>query len=66
MSTDKDNVFSIMQLRDPDEAFLNAICRGLEEPYDYMYMYSKDGLDYFKHVVTREYISFEQEVYEIG
>jgi PHP family Zn ribbon phosphoesterase len=58
----KVSVFSPLSIRDSEQAFLNAICRGLKEPFNYMYMYSNDGHDYFKHIVTREYISFEQEV----
>ncbi len=42
----------------PEEAFKNAIAKGMSNPEDFMYMYSKDGLDYFKHKDTREYISF--------
>lgn len=56
------SIFSPLSIRDSEQAFLNAICRGLKEPFNYMYMHSKDGHDYFKHIVTREYISFEQEV----
>ncbi|MFA5719942.1 MAG: hypothetical protein WC939_02645 [Acholeplasmataceae bacterium] len=66
MEVDGSSVFSSLQLRDPDEAFLNAVCKGLKKPYDYMYMYSKDGHDYFKHIVTREYLKFEQEIYDFG
>lgn len=45
-------------LRDSQKAFENAINKGLDYHY-YMYMYSKDGQDYFKHINTREYVSFK-------
>lgn len=41
-------------------AFDNAIKRGLKNPDDYMYMYTKKGRDYFKHILTRKYKSFPQ------
>ena len=44
--------------RDPEEAFSNAIKKGLKNPDDYMYMYSNNNKDYFKHIDTREYIEF--------
>ena len=44
--------------RDPEEAFENAIKKGLKNPDDYMYMYSDNNKDYFKHIDTREYIEF--------
>ena len=44
--------------RDPEEAFSNAIKKGLKNPDDYMYMYSDNNKDYFKHIDTREYIEF--------
>ena len=45
-------------VRDPELAFDNAIKKGMEKPWDYMYMYSDPKFDYFKHCVTREYITF--------
>lgn len=49
----------------PTIAFANAIERGLltdNKSYDnyagnYMYMYTEKEVDYFKNIVTREYIS---------
>jgi hypothetical protein len=43
--------------RDSREAFDNAIRQGLD-PDLHMYMYSTDQQDYFKHVDTREYVSY--------
>jgi hypothetical protein len=40
-------------------AFERAIKQGLKNPEDYMYMYTKDGKDYFKHIDTREYKKFK-------
>jgi len=42
-------------------AFENAISKGLKNPGDFMYMYSKDNKDYFKNIIDRSYINFEQE-----
>ena len=44
--------------RQPDEAFENAIKKGLKNPESWMYMYSDDKNDYFKHQETREYIHY--------
>jgi hypothetical protein len=46
-------------VRDHKEAFENAKLKGLEKPNEYMYMYSKDGLDYFKNINFRNYINFK-------
>ena len=54
----KDN--TIMYARDHKEAFENAKLKGLNDPENYMYMYSKDTKDYFKNISFRNYISFEQ------
>jgi len=47
-------------IRNPNVAFKNAIARGLINPEQWMYMYSssKKGIDFFKHHITREYITF--------
>lgn len=50
-----------MQYLDSDEAFENAIKRGLKNPEAYMYMYSINGRDYFKDIDNRNYISFKIE-----
>ena len=49
-----------MIIRDPQEAFENAIKKGLKAD-DYMYMYSADGYDFFKHIDTRLYVKFKYE-----
>lgn len=43
-----------------ERAFENAISKGLKNPEKYMFMYSSNGQDHFKHIDTREYISFSQ------
>ena len=45
---------------DPDAAFKDAISKGLTNPQDYMYMYTKDGKNYFKHIDTRKYETFNK------
>ena len=47
--------------RDHIKAFNNAKSKGLKNPEDYMYMYSRDDTDYFKNINFRNYISFNQE-----
>ena len=50
-----------MKIREnPDDAFENAIKRGMKNPEDWMYMYSENNKDYFKHIDTRNYKSFPQ------
>lgn len=57
----ENSIFAGMQIReDPDDAFYNAIKRGMKNPDDWMYMYSENGRDYFKHSVTRSYKSYPQ------
>lgn len=46
-----------MIIRDFEQAFENAISKGLK-PAKYMYMYSDEQYDYFKHVDTREYVKY--------
>ena len=45
---------------DPGAAFKDAISKGLKNPEDYMYMYTKDGKNYFKHIDTRKYETFNK------
>ena len=52
------SVFSSLSMRDPKEAFENAIKNGLKNPEKYMYMNSEKGKDYFKHVDTGNYKEF--------
>ena len=47
-------------LKDSQSAFENAKRKGLTNPSEYMYMYSKDNKDYFKNINFRNYISFNQ------
>ncbi len=57
----KESIFAGMQIREnPDEAFDNAIKRGMKHPEDWMYMYSENGRDYFKHCDIRCYKSYPQ------
>jgi len=49
-----------MYQRDSNEAFTNAKAKGLDNPQDYMYMYSLKEKDFFKNIMDRKYISFEQ------
>jgi hypothetical protein len=51
---------SHMYSRDPKKAFENAKAKGLKDPQNYMYMYSKDKKDYFKNIMLRNYINFSQ------
>ena len=46
---------------DHKDAFENAISKGLNIPTDFMYMYSKDNKDYFKNIMDRSYINFEND-----
>ena len=41
------------------EAFENAISQGLNTD-NYMFMCSSDGIDYFKHSITRQTITFKR------
>ena len=46
----KDSVFAGMKIREnPEEAFENAIKRGMKNPDDWMYMYAEKNKDYFKN-----------------
>lgn len=57
----ENSIFANVQIREnPDDAFENAIKRGMKNPNDWMYMYSKNGRDYFKHCDTRCYKSYPQ------
>ena len=49
-----------MYQRDSDKAFENAKSKGLKKPFEYMYMYSQDNKDFFKNIMDRKYINFEQ------
>jgi hypothetical protein len=54
-----------MYQRDSNKAFENAKSKGLNNPQDFMYMYSKHfylkpSKDYFKNINFRTYINFDQ------
>lgn len=59
MDKNDESIFSSLDIRDPQQAFQNAINSGLKNPQDYMYMHSDKENDYFKHKDTRNYISFK-------
>lgn len=50
-----------MEYRNSNEAFENAIKSGLENPENYMYMYSIGKNDYFKNMLTRKYRCIERK-----
>ena len=52
----KENIYE----RDSNKAFENAKLKGLNKPEDFMYMYSKENKDFFKNIMDRKYVSFEQ------
>ncbi|MBP3255641.1 MAG: hypothetical protein J6M60_04035 [Clostridia bacterium] len=57
----KGSIFEGIKMREnTDDAFENAIKRGMKNPDDWMYMYSEKNKDYFKNYYTREYISYPQ------
>ncbi len=56
----KENIFINIYQRDSNKAFENAKSKGLNKPGDFMYMYSKDEKDFFKNIMDRKYVSFEQ------
>jgi len=49
-----------MYQRDSNKAFENAKSKGLDKPQDFMYMYSIKEKDFFKNIMDRKYISFNQ------
>jgi len=50
----------VKNAKDSQEAFENAISKGLDKPEDFMYMYSQENKDFFKNIMDRKYINFEQ------
>jgi len=52
---------STMYQRNSNKAFENAKSKGLNEPSEYMYMYSQANKDYFKNINFRNYISFDND-----
>ena len=55
-----------MIMRDSEIVFENAIKNGLNAE-EYMYMYSDEMVDYFKHINTRNYekIDYKIELWQI-
>lgn len=57
----KGSIFEGMKIREnPDDAFENAIKKGMKNPNDWMYMYSSKGKDYFKNYFSRGYKAYPQ------
>lgn len=55
------SIFEGMKIREnPNDAFENAIKRGMKNPDDWMYMYSENNKDFFKNYSSRTYKSFPQ------
>jgi len=54
-----------MYQRDSKAAFENAKKDASFQPREFMYMYSKDGRDYFKNTNFRHYVNFKHEEIEI-
>ena len=54
-----DKTLIVKNEEDSQKAFENAKSKGLDLAVDYMYMHSQDQKDYFKHIMLRNYISFE-------
>ena len=54
------NKIVVKNAKDSQIAFENAKSKGLNKPGDFMYMYSKDKKDFFKNIMDRKYVSFEQ------
>ena len=49
---------TVKDAQESQKAFENAKLKGLNEPENYMYMYSQNGRDYFKNIMFRNYISY--------
>lgn len=47
-----------------EPAFENAIKQGLK-PDNYMYMFSKNGYDYFKNKISKQYVKYKSDVVQI-
>jgi len=56
----KEKTMNGMYQRDSNEAFENAKSKGLDKPQNFMYMYSIKEKDFFKNIMDRKYISFNQ------
>ena len=54
------NQIVVKNAKDSQIAFENAKSKGLNKPEDFMYMYSQDNKDFFKNIMDRKYINFDQ------
>ena len=54
------NKIVVKNAKDSQIAFENAKSKGLDKPEDFMYMYSQENKDFFKNIMDRKYINFEQ------
>ena len=54
------NKIVVKNAKDSQIAFENAKSKGLNKPEDFMYMYSQDNKEFFKNIMDRKYINFEQ------
>ena len=54
------NKIVVKNAKDSQIAFENAKSKGLDKPEDFMYMYSQENKDFFKNIMDRKYISFNQ------
>ena len=55
------SIFEGMKIREnPNDAFENAIKRGMKNPDDWIYMCSNNNKDYFKNYYSRKYKSYSQ------
>ena len=54
------NKIVVKNAKDSQIAFENAKSKGLDKPEYFMYMYSKENKDFFKNIMDRKYIDFEQ------
>lgn len=56
----------MFDIRNIDQAFENAIEKGLKDYEDYMYMYSDfvKQIDFFKHLIKKNYkeISYKESI----
>ena len=54
------NKLVVKNAKDSQIAFENAKIQQLDNPEDFMYMYSQENKDFFKNIMDRKYINFEQ------
>jgi len=56
-----ESIFEGIKIREnSNDAFDNAIKRGMKNPDDWMYMYSNNNKDFFKNYYSRKYKSYPQ------